>query len=350
LESSDAIRNQNRDADPLLAFVEERLPPNAAPQNSAHSSATTEPVDQDLVAVLRNRITDAESVIQKSQETIAALHTRVETLVCSVADLNKRLDRERNVAHVRSTRPSLLRKWQPSLPRDWTRVLPHRTLQLEWQRVLPRDWARVQPRRLLTRAYWERVLPRDRQHALVLGTVLVMATLAIVLVALLQAVDAPVPSAAVQAAVDIRSSGPPRVIVASPEATLAPPQQDSAPPQLVQAKMAAAPASEPGMTDSPPSVPTPSAPRATVRPANANVAPARAGQYVGSLTIDSDPSGDAFVNRRRVGRTPVTVEDLRAGSHLIWIERDGYRRFTRVVAVPANRVSRVSIELERVVR
>ena len=38
-------------------------------------------------------------------------------------------------------------------------------------------------------------------------------------------------------------------------------------------------------------------------------------------------------NRKTVGSTPLRVEKLRAGSHLIWIERDGYRRWTRVVAV-----------------
>jgi hypothetical protein len=40
------------------------------------------------------------------------------------------------------------------------------------------------------------------------------------------------------------------------------------------------------------------------------------------------------------------LEDLRAGSHLIWIEREGYRRWTRVVAVAADRISRVSVSLE----
>ena len=75
-------------------------------------------------------------------------------------------------------------------------------------------------------------------------------------------------------------------------------------------------------------------------------APRKVG-YVGTLSIESDPSGEAFVNRRSVGRTPITIPDLKAGSHLIWIEREGYQRWTRVVEVPANRVSRVSTALER---
>jgi hypothetical protein len=69
--------------------------------------------------------------------------------------------------------------------------------------------------------------------------------------------------------------------------------------------------------------------------------------YVGTLSIDASPGGAVFINRKPAGQTPVRINNLKAGSHLVWIERDGYRRFTRVVQVPANRVSRVSAELER---
>lgn len=73
--------------------------------------------------------------------------------------------------------------------------------------------------------------------------------------------------------------------------------------------------------------------------------PARV-DYVGTLSIDSDPPGDVFIDRQPSGRTPMRAANLRAGSHLVWIERDGYRRFTRVVEVPADRVSRVVAALE----
>jgi hypothetical protein len=73
-----------------------------------------------------------------------------------------------------------------------------------------------------------------------------------------------------------------------------------------------------------------------------------AGEYVGTLSIDASPGGEVFVDRKSVGQTPVRLERLRAGSHLVWIERDGFRRWTRVVSVAANRVSRVSAELDRV--
>jgi hypothetical protein len=70
--------------------------------------------------------------------------------------------------------------------------------------------------------------------------------------------------------------------------------------------------------------------------------------YVGTLSIDSDPPGEVFIDRKAVGRTPLMAPNLKAGSHLIWIERDGYRRFTRVVEVPADRISRVVADLESV--
>ena len=68
--------------------------------------------------------------------------------------------------------------------------------------------------------------------------------------------------------------------------------------------------------------------------------------YVGTLSIDASPGGEVFINRQDVGRTPLRLENLKAGSHLIWIERDGYRRWTKVVEVPADRVSRVFADLE----
>ena len=69
-------------------------------------------------------------------------------------------------------------------------------------------------------------------------------------------------------------------------------------------------------------------------------------KYVGALSIDSQPGGEVFLNRESAGRTPLRLNNLRAGSHLIWVERDGYRRWTRVVQVPADRVTRLFADLE----
>jgi hypothetical protein len=68
------------------------------------------------------------------------------------------------------------------------------------------------------------------------------------------------------------------------------------------------------------------------------------------LSVNADrPGAIVFVNRRIVGPAPVRVRNLRAGAHLVWVESDGYKRWTRVVTVPAERVTRVSADLEPIV-
>lgn len=68
--------------------------------------------------------------------------------------------------------------------------------------------------------------------------------------------------------------------------------------------------------------------------------------YFGSLSVDANPLGEVFLNRQDAGRTPLRLDKLRAGSHLVWIERDGYQRWTRVVEVRADRSTHLSAELE----
>jgi hypothetical protein len=69
--------------------------------------------------------------------------------------------------------------------------------------------------------------------------------------------------------------------------------------------------------------------------------------YKGTLSVRADsPGAQVFVNRKAVGTAPVRVGNLRAGAHLVWVESDGYRRWTRVVTVPAETVTRVSADLE----
>ncbi len=69
--------------------------------------------------------------------------------------------------------------------------------------------------------------------------------------------------------------------------------------------------------------------------------------YTGTLSVRTNaPGATVFVNRRNVGTAPVRVPNLRAGAHLVWVESEGFRRWTRVVTVPAERVTRVNAALE----
>ena len=72
-------------------------------------------------------------------------------------------------------------------------------------------------------------------------------------------------------------------------------------------------------------------------------------QYVGALTVESEPAGSAvFVDRQLVGETPLELTRLRAGSHVVRIERDGYDRWTTAVHVAADKQTRVSARLQAV--
>lgn len=70
-------------------------------------------------------------------------------------------------------------------------------------------------------------------------------------------------------------------------------------------------------------------------------------QFVGTLAVVSDPAGaEVFINRRPVGVTPLKLSSLRAGSHAVQIERDGYERWTAGVQVPADRVTGITAKLQ----
>jgi hypothetical protein len=86
-----------------------------------------------------------------------------------------------------------------------------------------------------------------------------------------------------------------------------------------------------------------SVPPATLVVKNGPVEPFR-----GTLVIESDPIGaTVFVNRERVGETPLTLPDLRVGSRVVWLESDGYQRWSAGVRVSADQRTRLSVKLTR---
>jgi hypothetical protein len=93
------------------------------------------------------------------------------------------------------------------------------------------------------------------------------------------------------------------------------------------------------------SVPT-SAPASRV--VAASVAPTeKAPAFVGRLRIESVPSGaTVFVNQQRVGETPLLLDRLHTGSHVIWLDRDGYERWSTSVLVSAAIQAHVSAKLQ----
>ena len=69
--------------------------------------------------------------------------------------------------------------------------------------------------------------------------------------------------------------------------------------------------------------------------------------YRGHLSIDSVPRGaTVFINQRQVGVTPLDLPRQPTGSYAVWVQREGYRRWTAGVLVPSNRITRVTAKLE----
>lgn len=127
--------------------------------------------------------------------------------------------------------------------------------------------------------------------------------------------------------------------------TGAPDSRSGAVPEPTQ-ETAFVPADQP-VAPAPPQTSSPSAP-VPVPGSSASRAstPNTRVRYVGTLSVDSQPGGEVFLNTKSAGHTPLRLTNLRAGSHLIWVEHDGYQRWTRVVQVPADRVTRLFADLE----
>lgn len=70
--------------------------------------------------------------------------------------------------------------------------------------------------------------------------------------------------------------------------------------------------------------------------------------FTGSMRVESRPSGArVVVDGKEEGRTPVTLSTVRAGSHVVRIEMDGYRTWTASVRVVAGERRRVTASLEQ---
>ncbi len=134
-------------------------------------------------------------------------------------------------------------------------------------------------------------------------------------------------------------------IVQSTAKSVAPPSKSAAPPSKPAVTPPAKPAGS-GIVATSGSAGAPARATRDARPSKPQ-AQAPTSQFVGALAVESSPPGAAvFINRQRVGVTPIEVQGLQSGSRVIWIERDGYRRWTAAVDVPADRLTRVSAKLQ----
>ena len=88
--------------------------------------------------------------------------------------------------------------------------------------------------------------------------------------------------------------------------------------------------------------------RAAAPARGAQTPPTPAGRYAGALAVDSRPAGaKVFVDGKLVGTTPIAIPSVAAGSHVVRLEHDGYRRWSSSVRVVASEQNRVTASLER---
>jgi hypothetical protein len=78
------------------------------------------------------------------------------------------------------------------------------------------------------------------------------------------------------------------------------------------------------------------------------VTPAATGRDSGGLVVESLPEGaSVFVDGELVGKTPLSLDAVSAGEHVMRLERDGYLPWLSSPRVVAGKWSRVAGSLER---
>jgi hypothetical protein len=88
------------------------------------------------------------------------------------------------------------------------------------------------------------------------------------------------------------------------------------------------------------------APAAT-KAAPAPAAPESPASFSGSLYVDSRPRGARVsVDGKSVGQTPLSVPEVRAGTHVVRIEMDGKKPVTATPRIVAGKTERVTVSLE----
>jgi len=138
--------------------------------------------------------------------------------------------------------------------------------------------------------------------------------------------------------------------IARPAGAATPPAAGASTPALPATKKPAAKPAPPPASRRRSSAPAPSRP---ARPSTAAAAPAseaagRSARFEGSLVVISRPPGAMVrLDGRAVGKTPLTLSAIGAGSHAVRIELDGYRPWSAAIQVVAGTQNRVTASLEQ---
>ncbi len=332
------------DTDPLLAFdaelatsecQEQPVESSVEPAPNAPTEAASPPPDE--VSHLAQRIDHAEQSLDRALAEVGSLKSELATLVTSIDDIEKRqsrarqLEAEQSLDRALTEIASLKSEAKQSLARALAEIASLKSGLATVVTAID-DVKKRQSRRPEVAVVAPPIVARSPSPR----TIAAVAILFVVLGATFWSLSSLITD---------DGDEPPAVEVGSGEL--------GAGSGGLGMESRLGPGTSQSTPQSPLTTPTPILAAAKVdssSPPPERSAPARstasAVRYVGTLSIDASPGGEVFINRKPVGRTPLRLERLRAGSPLVWIERDGYRRWTRVVTVAANRISRVAAALD----
>jgi tetratricopeptide (TPR) repeat protein len=72
-----------------------------------------------------------------------------------------------------------------------------------------------------------------------------------------------------------------------------------------------------------------------------------AGPKYGSITINCEPFGNAFIDGQPIGETPIPLRKILAGQHVISIRRPGFKEVSRTITVQEDAVQHLQFALEK---
>jgi hypothetical protein len=77
--------------------------------------------------------------------------------------------------------------------------------------------------------------------------------------------------------------------------------------------------------------------------------PSGSAVMTGTIFVDSRPRGaKVFIDSKEVGTTPLSLPDVRIGSHVVRLELPDHRTWTSTASVAAGQQTRVTGSLERI--
>ncbi len=71
------------------------------------------------------------------------------------------------------------------------------------------------------------------------------------------------------------------------------------------------------------------------------------GPKFGSITINCEPFGNAFLDGQPIGETPIPLRKIPAGQHVITIRRDGFKEVSKTITVQPDSVQHLQFALEK---